>query len=606
MTLNALNATEPAGNLPDGLPEALEKAMRQRGFSELTAVQTAVLAADPDGQDLRISSQTGSGKTVAIGLALARHLLAAANERKAPSVLLLTPTRELAMQVRDELHWLYAGVPGLRIEVVMGGASIGTERRALGRNPQVVVGTPGRVLDHIRTRALSCERVAHVVLDEADRMLDMGFRDDLEAILEGMPSERRTHLISATFPHAVRKLADRFQTTPQALEGTRLGDANVDIQHAAHLVRKHQRYGVLVNVLLMNEGARCLVFVERRVDASSLADKLSSDGFAASSLSGDLPQAQRTRTINAFRNGTTRILVSTDVAARGIDVPDIEVVAHFDLPDNADTYVHRSGRTGRAGRQGRSLVLVPPQAKRSVERMLVSARIEVQWQPVPSAAKVRKTLRKRFRKTIHANLESGESTDETQVEYAKLLLEGRDPATVVASLMEMAQRPPVTEPVDVSDPAPGDYDDRRSSPRRAGGRRDTAATRPRPRRPQTDAVRFSINWGTRNGAATNRLLSHVCRRGQIQGNLVGAIEIGPESSTFDVDSTIASRFELHARTKDPREPQLRIERVHSAAHSRTRTASPQGKSKPTPKRSSYPKSTKPYFGASRRDPSSNT
>ena len=384
--------------LPEGLPEALTKTMRQRGFTKLTAVQSAVLAADADHHDLRISSQTGSGKTVAIGLALARHLMNDAGVRNPPTVLVLVPTRELAMQVRDELHWLYADVSGLRTEVVMGGASIGLERRALSRMPQVVVGTPGRVNDHIRTGALNCERIAHVALDEADRMLDMGFREELEAILEAMPSERRTHLISATFPPPVRKLANRFQQTPLSLEGTRLGDANDDIEHAAHLVRRDQRYGVLVNLMLMNEGSRCLVFVERRVDASTLADKLAADGFAAAALSGELPQAQRTRTINAFRDGSTRILVSTDVAARGIDVPEIELVVHADLPENADAYVHRSGRTGRAGKRGRSLLLVAPSAQRAVDRLLASARIQADWQPAPTAPKVRKALRKRFRR----------------------------------------------------------------------------------------------------------------------------------------------------------------------------------------------------------------
>ncbi len=601
-----LTAIEASIGLPETLPSALENAMSERGFSELTSVQSAVLTADSENEDLRISSQTGSGKTVAIGLALARHLIGESKVRNAPSVLLLAPTRELAMQVRDELHWLYAGVSGLRTEVVMGGASIGLERRALARNPQVVVGTPGRVLDHIRTGALKCERVAHVVLDEADRMLDMGFREELEAILEATPDERRTHLVSATFPHAVRKLADRFQRTPRPLEGTRLGDANVDIQHAAHLVRKHERYGVLVNLLLMNEGSRCLVFVERRIDASQLADQLAGDGFAAAALSGELPQAQRTRTINAFRNGSTRILVSTDVAARGIDVPEIELVVHADLPENADAYVHRSGRTGRAGHQGRSLLLVTPQAQGAAKRILAGARIEADWQPAPSASKVQKALRKRFRKEIHARL-ADQVPAQKQVEYARLLLEGRDPAVVIANLLELAQRPPVREPFEVSEPSSIAPERRGRSERGEGGRR-----------PSGGAVRFKINWGERSGAATNRLLSHVCRRGQIQGRSIGAIEIGPETSTFDVDASIAPLFEKHARRRDAREPRLRIERLHSApsdrssserprrpaptdrtssdrprhsaTNDRTSSERPRRPAKPAPKRAAHPKS----------------
>ena len=310
-----------------GVPELLAQAIRKRGFSELSSVQRAVLDAESEGQDLRISSQTGSGKTVAIGFALARHLTTeasvAVSDRAGPSVLVLVPTRELAMQVRDELHWLYAGVPGLRTEVVMGGTSIMLERRALARRPQIVVGTPGRTLDHMKSGTLGSSGVCHVVLDESDRMLDMGFREELEAILERLPKERRTHMISATFPAGVRRLADRFQKNALHIEGTRLGAANADIEHTAHILDRRDRYAALINLLLLNEGARCLIFVERRIDATSLASKLTGDGFPVQSFSGELPQAQRTRTIEAFRAGAIQTLVSTDVAARGIDVPDI-------------------------------------------------------------------------------------------------------------------------------------------------------------------------------------------------------------------------------------------------------------------------------------------
>ncbi|NNL65689.1 MAG: DEAD/DEAH box helicase, partial [Myxococcales bacterium] len=246
------------------VPEPLAGAMRRRGFETLTKVQSAVLAAASEGRDLRISSQTGSGKTVALGLALARHLEegVAGGKRRGPSVLVLVPTRELAMQVKDELSWLFAGQRGFSVEVVMGGASIGLERRALAKRPPVVVATPGRALDHIRKGVLVCDDVAHVILDEADHMLDMGFREELEAIVEQLPAERRSHLVSATLPKAVRKLADRFQRDPLHIEGTRLGAANQDIAHTAHIVGPRDSYGALVNLLLLNEGGRCLVFVE--------------------------------------------------------------------------------------------------------------------------------------------------------------------------------------------------------------------------------------------------------------------------------------------------------------------------------------------------------
>jgi len=559
----------------DGLaaiPAPLAAAMRRRGFVDLTSVQRAVLDTESEGRDLRISSQTGSGKTVAIGLALARHLAEGAgpeHARPGPSVLVLVPTRELAMQVRDELCWLFEGVRGFGIEVVMGGTSIGLERRALTRRPRVVVGTPGRTLDHMRTGALVCSGVEHVVLDESDRMLDMGFREELEGILEQLPRERRTHLVSATFAAQVRKLANRFQDDPLHVEGTRLGAANRDIEHVAHLVDRHGRYAAIVNLLLLNEGARCLVFVERRVDVAALAEKLSADGFPVQSFSGELPQTQRTRTIKAFRDGTVKTLVSTDVAARGIDVPDIELVIHVDMPESADTYVHRSGRTGRAGRTGRSVLLVAPRERRGVTRLLAIARIEADWRPVPNANKVGKQLRKRFRQQLHEQLATEDEPTQQQIDYAKGLLDGRDPAAVVALLLEMAQPKPARTPMEVREPAPQAEAERR------------AATQ--------GFVRFKINWGERSGAAPNRLLGHICRRGQIGSKQVGAIEIGPSESRFEVDGRVAARFEKLVRRPDSRDPKLRILRAAGSAGSGGR-----GDAAATHRVKSRPK--KPYAG----------
>ncbi len=534
---------EPAPDRLADVPGPLADAMRRRGFADLTSVQRSVLEAASEARDLRISSQTGSGKTVAIGLALAPHLTepAASGRGRGPSVLLLVPTRELAVQVRDELRWLFAGVRGLGIDVVIGGTSLGAERQTLARGPRIVVGTPGRTLDHLKTGALVSTAVEHVVLDESDRMLDMGFREELEAILERMPRERRTHLVSATFPGPVRKLADRFQREVLHVEGTRLGAANSDIEHVAHIVARGECYATLVNLLLLNQGARCLVFVERRLDTSALAERLSGDGFPVQAFSGELAQAQRTRTLEAFRNGAIKTLISTDVAARGIDVPDIELVVHVDPPGDTDSYVHRSGRTGRAGRPGRSVLLVPQRARGHVARLLGTGRIEADWRPAPSASKVRKQLRKLHRQQVHERLAVEEAPTQQQIDYAKGLLDGRDPAAVVAMLLDMAQPTPICEPMALSEAPP------------AGSHRDTPGF-----------VRFTINWGERGGAAPNRLLGHVCRRGQIQGHSVGAIEIGATESSFDVDARAAGRFEKLVRKPDSRDPKLRIVRAGSA------------------------------------------
>jgi ATP-dependent RNA helicase DeaD len=287
---------------------------------------------------------------------MAPHLLAvvsddAWNPRQpnGPDALVITPTRELAGQVQDELGWLFAGVRGIDATCVTGGTNIGAERRALARNPRIVVGTPGRLLDHIRNGALDVTRVMQLVLDEADQMLDMGFRDELEAILESMPDTRNTHLVSATFPPAVRRLTERYQRDPIHVEGSALGTANTDIEHVGHLIHGNDRYAAIVNLLLLAESQRTLIFVNTRIECATLAEKLAGDGFSALPLSGELAQAQRTRTLSAFRAGTVTVLVATDVAARGLDVPDVATILHAGLPIDGEVYTHRSGRTGRAG-----------------------------------------------------------------------------------------------------------------------------------------------------------------------------------------------------------------------------------------------------------------
>ncbi|MEO0652903.1 MAG: DEAD/DEAH box helicase, partial [Planctomycetota bacterium] len=295
------------------LPEALRTALESRGFEGLTAVQAAVLEPENRGRDLRISSQTGSGKTVALGIAAFEAIQDALGlplSPGGPSLLVIVPTRELASQVAEELGWLYAGLEGLRIDCVTGGTSVLAERRRLDHPPHVLVGTPGRLLDHLEAGALNLGEVAELVLDEADQMLDMGFRDELEGILERTPEERRTHLVSATLPAAILELAELYQRDAKAVEGTALGEANADIEHIAVRVVPQDRYAALTNLLLAAGDERTLVFVATRAGASQLADRLADDGFAALPLSGELAQAQRTRTLTSFRSGVARILVA--------------------------------------------------------------------------------------------------------------------------------------------------------------------------------------------------------------------------------------------------------------------------------------------------------
>jgi ATP-dependent RNA helicase DeaD len=369
------------------LDPALAEAIARKGFTSLTPVQLAVLDPALIGRDLRITSQSGSGKTVALGLVLAdlaRQRPPAHSGLSAPFVLVVAPTRELAKQVESELAWLYARL-GVRVASATGGASPRDERRALAAKPTVVVGTPGRMLDHLKRGAIDASHVGAVVLDEADRMLDMGFREDLEAILAFLPQSHRTHLVSATFPHEVRSLADRVQDNPAHVEGTRLGEPNADIDHLIHLVDPHQRIDAIINLLLAHPDEQTLIFCRTRAEVAETAAELAQAGFGVRALSGDLEQNARDRALAALRAGHIRALVATDVAARGIDVRGVGRVIHVEPPLDADSYTHRSGRTGRAGRKGTSSVLVSLPGLRRVAAVLRAAGVSARFEPIPSA-----------------------------------------------------------------------------------------------------------------------------------------------------------------------------------------------------------------------------
>ena len=539
----------------------LADALTRHGFTAFTSVQQAVLDKALADRDLRISSQTGSGKTVAVGLILADMIAAKAHEKQpmtgpaCPLVLYLAPTRELATQVRHELSWLLKSVAA-SVECVIGGTSMGKEIRALQRRPAVIVGTPGRMLDHLERGTISPSAIHTVVIDEADQMLDMGFREELEGILDKTPKERRTHMISATFPREVNALAARYQQNAVHVAGTALGEANADIDHVAHMVHVTERNAALVNVLLMAADERTLVFVRTRADAADLSDHLGQLGFSALALHGDLEQGERTRRLNAFRSDAIDILVATDVAARGLDVPDVGRVIHADPPTDADVYTHRSGRTGRAGNKGISIILVPPRAAMQVRSFFSAARVEAAWRPVPTPEQVRRAADQKLRAALEHELATPQEGAPLR-SMAEALLTDRDPVDVVTSLLTRARRAGPCEPMTVTPIAARN------------------PVRPKMERHNGTFVPFRVNFGTAHGADARRLLAMVCRRGGIRGFQVGAIRIGDRQSTFEVASDVAKVFAMAVRRPDPRAPQVRIEALHAA---------PTPKSKPARKR----------------------
>ncbi|MEI8254907.1 MAG: DEAD/DEAH box helicase, partial [Deltaproteobacteria bacterium] len=355
-----------------GIAPPLANALATRGFTELTPVQYALIDPAHANRDLLVSAMTGSGKTVAFGLLVAPSLegtTPATSRGAAPRAIVITPTRELANQVREELAWLLAAI-SVRVVVVTGGTSVSGERRALAAGADIVVGTPGRLQDHLEHNAIDGSKVQTVVLDEADEMLDMGFRDELDSILKTMPADRRTVMLSATVPREIEDLARNYQRNPARVAIDPPGQSNENISFVAHLVPPSSRVDVVVNLLLAAQDERTMVFVRTRADATDLGAQLSQLGFTAAALQGEMGQRERTQTLDSFRAGRVQVLVATDVAARGLDVPEVTMIIHADLPGDPSALTHRSGRTGRAGRHGTSVLLVPSFARRRAEAML--------------------------------------------------------------------------------------------------------------------------------------------------------------------------------------------------------------------------------------------
>src|SRR5690554_148920 len=354
-----------------GLAPTLLSAVLKAGFTEPTSVQAAAIPMALAGKDLMVSSQTGSGKTAAFMLpALNRISNMPPNKGTGVQVLVLTPTRELAMQVADATKQYGAHIKDLRIAVVVGGMPYGAQLKALSRRVDVLVATPGRLIDHLQAKRVNLSTVHTLVLDEADRMLDMGFIEDIETIVGSTPNDRQTLLFSATLDGTIARLAAKMMRDPQKIEISGQKEKHSNITQSLLYADDNGHKMRLLDHLLRDANMdQAIVFTSTKRGADDLADRLSDQGFAAAALHGDMNQRQRTRTLGMLQKGQLRILVATDVAARGIDVQGISHAVNYDLPMQAEDYVHRIGRTGRAGRSGLAFTLAVHSERHKVRRI---------------------------------------------------------------------------------------------------------------------------------------------------------------------------------------------------------------------------------------------
>ncbi|MGY5764347.1 DEAD/DEAH box helicase [Brachybacterium sp. DNPG3] len=505
------------------LPPALRRAVADLGFERPSAIQARAIPPLLQGRDVVGVAQTGTGKTAAFGL----PLLAAVD----PSVrevqgIVMAPTRELAMQVADAIASFAAPIGGLDVVAVYGGSPYGPQERALARGAQVVVGTPGRVMDHMRRSNLRLDTVRFAVLDEADEMLRMGFSEDVEEILSHTPSTRQVALFSATMPPAIRRVADEHMQDPVRVSVTPQSSTVASVHQTYALVPFRHRTGALSRVLATSEAEAAIVFVRTRAAAEEVGTELVARGHVAAAISGDVPQKEREKIVERLRDGSLKVLVATDVAARGLDVEKIGLVVNFDVPREPEAYVHRIGRTGRAGRSGEALTFIGPHERRALKNIERATKQRLEEAVIPSPRDVSKHRLATLLTKVPERAERG------RLELYRELISGYiaenevDPAELAAVLAAMAvgDEGPGTSREDEEIPTSfrdNDRDDRRGRDRDRD-RDDRRGDAPRTEHGYTS---YRIGVGHSHGAKPAAIVGAIAGEGGVPGKEIGKVSI---------------------------------------------------------------------------------
>ena len=523
-----------------GLAPSIIESLATLGYEEPTPIQREAIPLMLEGKDILGQAATGTGKTAAFSLPIVHHVASLdAEARRAPSAFILVPTRELAMQVAEAVH-KYGKSLGVRVLPIYGGQSMQQQLRALKRSLDVIVATPGRVLDHIRRESVDLSRVRTVVLDEADEMLDMGFAEDLEAILTALPKERQTALFSATIAPRIAQIAKAHLTQPVRITIARestAGDAKAKVREVAYVVNRQHKPEALGRVLDMESPTSAIVFCRTRTEVDQLTEVLSARGYEVESLHGGHNQEQRDRVMRRFREGTTQLLTATDVAARGLDIGHLSHVVNYDVPWTAEAYVHRVGRTGRAGREGVAITILEPREQRLLRNIEQQAKRKITIEAVPTVVDVRARQMELTSAAVREVLEADDFgsycvlVDALATDY-----ELRD---IAAAAIKMAHEtkasPEAGADVDISVPV------------REGKWRERVGEDGKPRR---EKVRAGERKAKRGNSARDanfvRIYIPIGRMSQIRpGDLVGAIanEAGVDSSLIgSID--ITDKFSL--------------------------------------------------------------
>ncbi len=534
----------------------LVQAVQERGYTTPSAIQAGMIPVMLTGVDVIGQAQTGTGKTAAFALPILHNLQKGHRHVQA---LVLAPTRELALQVADAMA-AYGKHLNVRVLAVYGGQPYGPQVNDLKRGVDIVVGTPGRLMDLMKRKVLDLSGIKTVVLDEADEMLNMGFIEDVEEILAATPESRQTALFSATMPVRIRKLADRFMRDPQAVTIKRDTLTVVDTEQRYYLVHESDKLAAVMNLLEMENATSTLIFARTRAETSRLASELSQRGFPAEALNGDLEQNARERILGRFRTSQIKVLVATDVAARGLDIDDISHVINYQLPDDPEVYVHRIGRTGRAGKKGIAIALFTPREKRRIRDIEIFTKQNLTKATLPTAEDISKRREAQVLEQLKVWLGRGRYQREREM-IAKLVAEGIDPVELAAAALKLAragekQRPVanVVEPQDIRPQRGGDREFTRGSSRVTGRRGDSSsfssasASHSRTlgsRSHEAGMVRLKLNKGKEHGVRPNDIVGTIAHHADIPGNTIGKIRIEEKFTFVDVPEAVVEKVLKH-------------------------------------------------------------
>ena len=507
-----------------------------RGYKTLTQIQKAALTKDLTGKDALVSAQTGSGKTVAFGLAISENILnkKVANRSKLlPSALIIAPTRELALQVKNELLWLYAGT-SVAIASCVGGMDMRAEKRDLNKNPEIILGTPGRLKDYLERGFLKLSAINVVVLDEADEMLNLGFREELEAILQSTPKARRTLLFSATISKGIERLAARYQREALRISTITQNEPHMDIEYQAMTVANRDTEHAIMNVLRYHEATTALVFCGTRANVNHLTSRLNNRGFSVVSLSGELSQKERLSALQSMRNGQSKVCVATDVAARGIDLPNLDLVIHADLPRTKESLLHRSGRTGRAGNKGISVLIVPLEARKRIQRLLENSQIQSTWLHPPG----REEILKRDNDRLLQDMAVEETPTMEEQNLVSLLVKKYTAENIAHALIRSFKSDKFS---------PDDIQEIDEQPLKRV-KRDNFK----------NSMWLKLSVGRSHKTDPGWLLSKLTRVGHINKRDIGSIKIGEKESFVEINPTTLDKLLHHLEKNDEVQSGLKV------------------------------------------------